>query len=211
MADAPKALEREVGRGGGRGQRKIQNYLIDKGLQFRYIGFVIALSVLLSGGLGYLVWQQEHRASESIVSTLHSGDFSPELRAQVIESLAQDDSGLVLQMVGVGVGLMLVLILYLILMTHKVAGPLAKVSKYFERMAEGRLGEVYPLRRGDMLVGFFNRFKEAHKAVRARQSADMDALESVIELCRDGAGGDQMTDVLTDAATYLERRRQQLS
>jgi len=204
-----KPLERSVVRR-GRGQRKFSNFIIDKGLQLRYVGLVTAVSVLLAGGLGYLVWMQESRASESIIATLESSDFSPELERQVIDSLARDDSGLVLLMAGVGIGLVLVLSAYLVLMTHKVAGPLFKVSKYFDAMAEGRLGEVYPLRRGDMLVGFFNRFKETHETVRRRQTSDMDKLERLIDLVGDSAQG-AAAEALGDARNYLAKRREQLS
>ena len=56
--------------------------------------------------------------------------------------MAAEDRALVYKMVGVGVGLVVILSLYLLIMTHKVAGPLYKVSLYFDQMAEGRLGNV---------------------------------------------------------------------
>ena len=57
------------------------------------------------------------------------------------------------------IGLVIGLSLYLVVMTHKVAGPLYKVALYFDKMADGRLGQVWPLRKGDMLVDFYESFR----------------------------------------------------
>ena len=205
-----KPLEREVPRRRGRDQRKFSNYLIDKSLQLRYVGLVTTISMLLAGGLGYLVWLQERRASQSIISTLESSEFPRELQRQVIDRLAKGDNELIILMAVVGVALVIVLSAYLVLMTHKVAGPLFKVSKYFDEMAEGRLSPIYPLRRGDMLVGFFNRFKDTHETVRRRQTGDMDKLEALLAAVGDRAQG-TASETLDDARNYLARRREQLS
>ena len=50
-------------------QRRLSNYLLNKRLQLRYVGFVTILSAILSGTLGYLIWQQENQASSRFCST----------------------------------------------------------------------------------------------------------------------------------------------
>ena len=177
-------------------KRHLSNYLLDKKLQLRYVVTVAVLSALISAALGYLIYRQGHIASAEVLSTFEGLDQDEawaEVRQQAARDLAQYDDNLVLQIVGVGLGLVLVLSLYLVLMTHKVAGPLFKVSTYFEKMAAGRLGEVYPLRRGDMLIDFYSDFQGMHKALRARFKEDADVMSRFLAACaaadarRDGA------------------------
>ncbi|MBK9037123.1 MAG: hypothetical protein IPL61_38745 [Myxococcales bacterium] len=89
---------------------------------------------------------------------------------------------IVLVMVGSGLLLILGLAVMGIKMTHKVAGPLYKVTLYLAKMRDGRYDKVYDLRKGDQLVEFYEHFKHAHAgAVRlerddvARIGAALDA------------------------------------
>lgn len=79
-------------------------------------------------------------------------------------------------LVGSGVVLMLCLAALGIKLTHKVAGPLFKVTQYFRQMQAGRFTVAYPLRRGDQLVQFYEHFRAAHEALRAREIALAKAL-----------------------------------
>ena len=168
-------------------KRKLSNYLLDKKLQLRYVIFVTILSAMISGSLGYLIWQQEVDASQTIRDQVTAtsgadGGYDADLQAAVSEHLESDDDSLVLIMVSAGVGLVVVLSLYLIVMTHKVAGPLYKVTLYFEKMSKGRLDQVWPLRKGDMLQDFFEKFRTMHIAVRARHIDTNDKLKQLVEL-----------------------------
>jgi len=189
-------------------RRHLSNYLLDKSLQLRYVAFVTLLSAVLFGVLGYLVWQQENSATQTIVSTLETSDFSAELKAEIIGELSHDDSSLVLEMAGGAVAMIVVLSLFLILMTHKVAGPLYKVSRYFDEMSEGKLSEVYPLRKWDQLADFYDKFKAMHDTLRARHQAEMATLGRFLDAC-DGAGG-PLERELRAARDYKTRRDAQL-
>jgi hypothetical protein len=169
-------------------KRKLGNFMLDKKLQLRYVLLVTVLSALISASLGYLIYHQRHSASESIERDLaaltHNDASLAEFQNQVADDMAADDRALVYKMVGVGLGLVIILSAYLVIMTHKVAGPLFKVSMYFDRMAEGKIGNVYGLRRGDMLQDFFGNFKEMHEAVRTRMQADVITMESATDALR---------------------------
>jgi hypothetical protein len=73
-----------------------------------------------------------------------------------------------------------VLSAYGIVLTHKVAGPLFKVTLYLDKIKSGKLGQVYNLRKGDELVEFFEHFKGAHDALRTRTQQDIALLEKAI-------------------------------
>jgi nitrogen fixation/metabolism regulation signal transduction histidine kinase len=169
-------------------QRKLSNYLLDKSLQLRYILLVTILSAVISGALGYMIYDQRRTASESIerdLQALTQADAShQEFQEQVASGLESDDQLLVYKMIAVGFGLVIILSAYLVIMTHKVAGPLFKVSTYFEQMAEGRLGVVTPLRRGDMLQDFFGHFKAMHESLRSQAQVDVDTLERALQALR---------------------------
>jgi hypothetical protein len=196
-------------------KRRWSNYLLDRKLQLRYVLLVTILSALIAGSLGYLIYQQEHRASEDLAASLakmsaEDPEQYADLQKEAVSDMHARDQSLVLKMLGVGVGLTVILSLYLILMTHKVAGPLYKTSNYFDKMAVGTIGPVWGLRKGDMLQDFFASFKEMHDAVRARLTTDVATMEQLITACkaagidRSGAFGAEL-DALE--AHVAERKR----
>lgn len=209
-----------------RHKRKFSNYLLDKKLQLRYVLVVTILSGVIAGALGFLIYQQRRAASESIekdLAALTQKDASQDqFQEQISSDLAEDDQALVYKMVGVGIALVIILSLYLVIMTHKVAGPLFKVSMYFDRMADGRLGVVTPLRKGDMLVDFFTSFKDMHDTVRARAVEDVAAMDRAMTALREAQnpeyrkagvldGSGQLTDVLEALEKHVADRKSKLT
>ena len=202
-------------------QRKLSNYLLDKNLQLRYILLVTILSALIAGALGYMIYDQRRTASESIERDLQALTHDDASRAdfgeRIVSDLESDDQALIYKMVAVGLGLVVILGAYLVIMTHKVAGPLFKVSMYFDQMADGRLATVTPLRRGDMLQDFFGDFKAMHESLRARASADVAAMEQAAAALREarGAAGAAARSPLDDALAALDHhvanRKRQLA
>jgi hypothetical protein len=197
--------------------RRLSNYLLDKRLQLRYVAFVTVLSALISGSLGYLIYKQEDKASSTIVNTIDDmgGDKEgwQEIQKHIGEELKGDDKSLVFKMGLAGVALVLVLSLYLVVMTHKVAGPLYKVTNYFDEMAEGQLGEVWSLRKGDMLQDFYTKFKDMHDAVRAQAQKDSELVGRFLEAC-ESAGVSREGDLgtkLDELESYKKRRDEALS
>ncbi len=195
-------------------RRKLSNYLLDKSLQLRYVALVIALSAIIAATLGYLIWRQEADASAHVLEAFDSARMgNPELRKEILDHTSSDDQNLVLTMAGAGLGLMAVLFFYLVVMTHKVAGPLYKVSRYFDEMAEGKLGNVWALRKGDMLQDFYVKFKQMHDAVKKRHKDDNEALKKFIAACESagvGEGGGFGRE-LGELRAHLERREQALT
>jgi hypothetical protein len=197
-------------------KRRLSNYLLDKKLQLRYVLFVTLLSAIIAGALGYLIYVQRHSASTSIESDL-TEQFNTELQG-ISNKLDAEDRMLIYKMIGVGFGLVIILSMYLTIMTHKVAGPLYKVSMYFDKMADGKLGRVTPLRQGDMLVDFYQSFSDMHHAVRARAQADADRLGELAGQLRAtsneadyrGEARSQLNEELDKLTAYVDKRKQNL-
>jgi hypothetical protein len=193
-------------------RRKLSNYLLDKSLQLRYVAFVTVMSAIISGALGYLIWRQEADASTYLLQAYDSFAEEvvddPELGNAIVNRLERGDNRLVLKMAGAGIGLVVVLFMYLVVMTHKVAGPLYKVSRYFDEMAVGKLGNVYSLRRGDMLQDFYDKFREMHAAVRKRHQEDNDIFRRFAAAAEQAgvAEGGALGRELEETRNYLDRR-----
>jgi hypothetical protein len=105
--------------------------------------------------------------------------------ARQIDKIDAANRNIVIVLVLSGVLLTLGLAVFGIKMTHKVAGPLHKVTLYLAKMRDGRYDTVYNLRKGDQLVEFYEHFKHAHAGVTqmekddiARIKAALDALEA---------------------------------
>ena len=198
-------------------QRKFSNFLVNKELQLRYVLVVTMISVVIAGVLGYMVYRQVHQASA--ITNQNYAIFGAQMQAQTAADLAANDRALIFKILKVAIGLSVVLSAFLLIMTHKVAGPLYKVSMYFDRMAVGRLGVVTPLRQGDMLQDFYLNFKDMHDAVRARAQADASALEKALESLRDsknqadyrGEARAQFDEALDELEKHLTERKKQLA
>jgi hypothetical protein len=193
----------------GNQKRRVSNYLLNKSLQLRYVVLVTAMSTLIAGVLGFLIWRQETYASAKILAAFNASAFAsdPELRSEIVDRLTTYDTGLVQTMGLAAIGLILGLSAYLIVMTHKVAGPLYKVGIYFDKMADGRLGPVWPLRRGDMLVDFYDTFRRAHEALRARHVEGNAAIGRFLAACDAvGVAGGPLGAVLDELRTHHDER-----
>jgi hypothetical protein len=111
-------------------------------------------------------------------------------------------------LLGTGLLLMLGLALYGIKMTHRVAGPLFKVSLYFAKMRDGRLDKVYNLRKGDQLVDFYEHFKSAHSGVVQMEKDDIERIKATIAAAEAAGIGDHAS--IGELRTLLARKEKAL-
>ena len=107
-----------------------------------------------------------------------------------------------------GVLLMLGLAVYGIKMTHKVAGPLFKVTLYLAKMRDGRYDKVWNLRKGDQLMDFYEHFKSAHAGVVTMEKDDIERIKATIAAAKDAGHGDHET--VKELETLLARKEKSL-
>lgn len=67
-----------------------------------------------------------------------------------------------------------------IIFTHKIAGPVFKMSGLLQRVGEGHLQIQSGLRKGDELVEFFETFRRMVDNLRARQQQQIESLDEAI-------------------------------
>jgi hypothetical protein len=137
-------------------------------------------------------------------------------QAGLIEDLQQRRRYIGWVMLGSGLLLCLGLALYGIKMTHRVAGPLHKVGTYFAKMRDGRYDAVYPLRKGDELMEFYNHFKAAHGGVVAAERADIEKMRAVVAAGSTDLGSPpvssdpQLAKAMKDLQAALEKKEKAL-
>ena len=111
-------------------------------------------------------------------------------------------------LVASGLLLLFGLAVYGIKMTHKVAGPLFKITLYLNKMRDGRLDKVYNLRKGDQLVDFYDHFKTAHAGIVAMEQADIAHLKSVIAAAEAAGAGEHAA--IVELRAILARKEKTL-
>ena len=112
------------------------------------------------------------------------------LRAAQLEDTDWKRREILYLLIGTGLVLVVGLAIYGIKMTHKVAGPLFKISLYLHKMRDGRLDKVYNLRKGDQLVDFYDHFKHAHAGVVQLEHDDIAQLKALIAAAKAAGAGD---------------------
>jgi hypothetical protein len=159
-------------------KRKVKNYLIDVGLQLRYTATIVIVAVVLTVILGFRIYQATQDTSKVILWT---GLVDPATAQELQTQFAQSDRTVVWGIIGFGIILVLSIGGVGILLTHKVAGPLYKISSFFGRIRDNRLGPApAKLRKGDELQNFYLSFKDMHQAIRGRVEDDVRVLEGAL-------------------------------
>ena len=188
------------------GKRQLRNLLLDR-LQVRYTAVIVLISAVLTGGLGYFVFRKAREASEVVLVTLVDKADDAATLETIKRSFESSDRLMLFTLIGFGFILCAVLTIYGIAITHKVAGPLYKISHYFGSIRDDRLEPVVALRRGDQLQEFFDHFREMHEALRRRAEEEVAILTSAIAVLEAGAPTGEAAREL-EALRALKRRKQ---
>ena len=164
-------------------KRSFRNVLLNKRLQLNYALWVTCVSAAIATLLGFLIYDQSTFASDQILAGLGGPGMEwvdADTKRQIQTELGRSDLSLVTTMMGLGVALALGLLGSLIVMTHRVAGPLFRMARYFDELGAGQLPTVGALRKGDQFQELFVTLSEAIEALRARRTAE-DVVVSELE------------------------------
>ncbi|MEP6653995.1 MAG: hypothetical protein ABJA82_11580 [Myxococcales bacterium] len=165
-------------------RRKMRNYLLDVGLQVRYTMTIVIVAVFLTAGLGYKMYQATRDISKVIEL---SGMADPAVAGELQGQFAASDRWVLWGIIGFGIVLVISISAVGILITHKVAGPLFKITSFFARVRENRLGAVpTSLRKGDELQEFYGSFRDMHLALRAKVAEDVRLLGDAVAALETG-------------------------
>lgn len=179
-----------------RKQRRVRNYLVDTGLQLRLASYLLATAVVLSAGLGWLLWQAYQETSRVIAL----GD--PDAGETIARALASEDRARIVVVAAALAGVLVCLLLAAVVITHRIAGPAFAIARTCREVGEGRLRPPRPLRARDLLVDLGQDVAAMVDALRDREAEEAGVARRAATVLRDG-GADAATR--GEAAAALER------
>lgn len=188
----------------GRARRKLRNYLVFGEFQLHYAGYMALLSATLTTGLGWLVYHFQRVASRVVdVRALDPTD----VEAQVLSAaFHRSDRHLLIGLILFGVVLTAVLFAWQLFATNRVAGPLFYVAHQIRRMQGGHLGTLHPLRKSDMLHGFFEVYRQMHESMRERARREAEQFSRLAGLAEKGG----LSEVAAELRLLAQQRNDSL-
>lgn len=181
----------------GRGappKRRLRNYLLDARFQLKYTGYVVIVTLLVAGTLGYLAYEQSRAQTEMLTI---SWAMQGETEAFIEQQAAEYDRNLLSAIIGGVLVLTLALGVVGIFITHRVVGPAYKMKLLFQHVTDGHLSLKGRLRKGDELQDVFLVYEKMIETLRERQREEIGLLASGIESARAaGATDDQVRDLV---------------
>ncbi len=170
---------------GGRRHRRVRNYLVDTSLQLRLASYLIAVAVLLSAGLGWLLWQAYSETSRVIALG------APDAGDSLAGALAAEDRGRILLVSAALAGVLLCLLGAAVVITHRIAGPAFAIRRTCRQVGEGNLARPRALRAGDLLVDLGEDVAGMVDALRDQETREREvALAAALTLRDDRAGAE---------------------
>jgi nitrogen fixation/metabolism regulation signal transduction histidine kinase len=221
-------------RAGGAHKRSVRNYLLDSRFQLKYAGFLVLVALAISAVMGAVLYQStksvvtessalvDESRKVSEVSRMNVKDFAPDspelmsefnreadahdhLISEQQASLIRRQQRMIESLVG-GLALMVVAIGLLgILFTHKVAGPVYKMSRLLKSVGDGQLQVEASLRRGDELQSFFDTFTSMVTSLREREKGRLEQIDKALAAIDRGAK-DEAVAALTPVQESMKRR-----
>lgn len=115
---------------------------------------------------------------------------------------------IVWELIAAGVVLIIGLAIYGLVMTHRVAGPLYKLSLYFAKMRDGRYEQIQNLRKRDQLVAFYDHFRSAHAGVIKMERDDVAQIQAMLAAAE--ASGVTDHEAIVELRAVLQRKEKSL-
>ena len=169
----------EAGGKTGRQRRKIKNLLINKKFQLKYTLIVVVLAVIIATILGILVYREATQSTEMLKNDIVK-QLGTERGKHLLADVEAGDRRTAMYLF-LFLGILVVCLMGLgIYVTHKVAGPLFKMSKYLQEIAKGKLCNTYPLRKGDDLQEFYETFQGMMNYLRSKEESENGQISEVI-------------------------------
>lgn len=185
---------------GERADRRMQNLLLDRSFQLKYVGLTMVLSVLASAALGFFLLDQMRENSRILLL-----DADPIFQEQI----AQSDARVTLILIGILAVFNVVLGIGAMFVTHRMAGPLFVFRRYLRMLGEGKIPAIRNLRPGDEFRTLLEQLRDTIDAVANWTQADIEQLERVLKALKD-APDPNITEACSELERILEQKRAML-
>ncbi|MBW2735264.1 MAG: hypothetical protein JRH20_23010 [Deltaproteobacteria bacterium] len=175
----------------GKYHRRWRNYLVDPKVQLKFALIMVVITTVLTAGLGFF-WYAEVRTTSNMLRVNALSSLGPEVADKIEQEVGGYDHKRLAVLVGFGLLLALLSAGYGIFITHKVAGPIFKMTRHMKDIEANRIYPLWGLRKGDQLQEFFAAFQDMHASLRERTEKDMILLNQVIAAIDRGDGLEEM-------------------
>ena len=128
-----------------------RTFLIDRQFQLKYTAILMVVGGALSILFGSMMYQAHVDATKMM--------GLPEAFEKMVGN--HYDDRLLYIMAGITVVMSIALALFGVLVTHRVAGPVYVIRRYFDALGAGPFPVLRPLRQNDELKDFFSSFQDA--------------------------------------------------
>jgi hypothetical protein len=179
----------------------VRNYLVDTSLQLRLASYLIAVAVLLSVGLGWLLWQAYEETSRVIALG------APDAADSLAGALAAEDRGRILLVAAALAGVLICLLAAAVVITHRIAGPAFAIARTCRQVGEGNLARPRPLRSGDLLVELSEDVAAMVEALREREASEREVALAAARALRDAGTGPEARAAAADALEGLAEEK----
>lgn len=166
---------------GGKKQRKVKNYLLDRRFQLKYTGMVLLVTVAVASVLGYVAYDFSRGQTQVFTAQLAAQpDLDPSIAGD-LEQLAKQEDRKVRNAIILGVALLtLALGATGIVVTHRVVGPAYRMKRLFEHVGQGHLEVTTGIRKGDELQELYRSFAQMVESLREQRTQDIERLEDMV-------------------------------
>lgn len=186
----------------GRRHRRVRNYLVDTSLQLRLASYLLGVAVLLSVGLGWLLWQAYQETSRVIaLGALEAGD-------SLAGALATEDRGRMLLVAAALASVLLCLLGAAVVITHRIAGPAFAIGRTCRQVAEGNLARPRPLRSRDLLVELGEDVAAMVDALRERETQEQEVALAAARALRDAGAAPEAREAAAAALVRLANEKE---
>jgi methyl-accepting chemotaxis protein len=179
-----------------------RTYVVDRGFQLKYTVMLAVAGGIISAVFGSLMYLA-HIEARRAVGTYSNLVPSVYLKTQ----LSQGEATMLWLVAGVTVMMAAVLGLFGILITHRVAGPIHVMSRYIGVLAEGRFPKMRPLRKGDELKSFFERFHSAIETLRQREAEEAAKIADALKVLAPLAAGAEPQAAIESLRALQQKKR----
>lgn len=173
-----------------------RTYVVDRRFQYKYTALLAVLGAVISLVFGAMMYLAHSEALQHAV-----GD------APLPAEVADQNATLIWLIVGITVLMGAALAFFGLLITHRVAGPVYVMSHYVDVLSRGRYPILRPLRKGDELKDFFERFQGAIESLRVREAQEADVLADAVDALEPLATSEETKKLLESLREMHDRKR----
>ncbi len=87
----------------------------------------------------------------------------------ILQSIKNNNLILLYCAIGITIFQAVLLFIYGVFLTHKIAGPIYVMRQYCKEIQQGKVPKFRPLRKGDLLIDFYNDFIQAVTTLQSRK------------------------------------------